>query len=119
MQKNGSFSFSISPFINASKSNNIPNFSILLLFNFYLMRIYIINFTLSFKILRKETFRFYIFFFIKKGSTNMSNFINLEPLYVNLGYKFHPFILCPEKGKVSVFRFHPLLTHQTLAPSRK
>ena len=48
----------------------------------------------------------------------MSNFINLEPLYVNLAYKFHPFILCSEEGEVSAFRFHPLLTLQTLPPCR-
>ena len=74
------FSISISPFINASKSTSMPNFSILLLLNFYLMRIYIINFTPSFKMLKKETFRFSIFFFIKKSSSSMSNFINLVSL---------------------------------------
>ena len=82
----------------------MPNFSILLLLNFYLMRIYIINFTPSFKMLRKETFRFSIFFFIKKSSASMSNFINLESLYVNLDYKFQPpsfYIL--KKGKFRSF----------------
>ena len=88
----------------------MPNFSILLIWNFYLMRIYIINFT-PFKMRRKETFRFSIFFIIKKSSTSMSNFINLESLwYINLDYKFHHFILCSEEGKVLVIRFHPLLT---------